>query len=46
MKEEIVTAKIKQAYEVVKKPCIALDTGFFIEALKIFAEWFKNNNSR
>lgn len=29
--KEIVTAKVKQAYEMVQRPCIALDSGFFIE---------------
>ena len=26
--KEIATAKVKQAYEIVKRPCIALDTDF------------------
>ena len=38
----IATAKVKQAYEVVKKPCIALDTGFFIEELNGFPRAFVN----
>ena len=40
--KEIVTAKVKQAYEVVKKPCIALDTGFFIDELNGFPRAFVN----
>ena len=40
--QEIATAKVKQAYSVVNKPCIALDTGFFIEALNGFPRAFVN----
>ena len=40
--KEIATAKVKQAYSIVKKPCIALDTGFFIEALNGFPRAFVN----
>ena len=40
--KEIATAKVKQAYEVVKKPCIALDTGFFIDELNGFPKAFVN----
>lgn len=40
--KEIVTAKVKQAYEIVKKPCIALDTGFFIDELNGFPRAFVN----
>lgn len=40
--KEIATAKVKQAYDVVKKPCIALDTGFFIEELNGFPKAFVN----
>ena len=40
--QEIATAKVKQAYSIVKKPCIALDTGFFIDALKGFPKAFVN----
>ncbi len=40
--KEIVTAKVKQAYDIVKKPCIALDTGFFIDALNGFPRAFVN----
>lgn len=38
--KEIATAKVMQAYKVVGKPCIALDTGFFIEALNGFPRAF------
>lgn len=40
--KEIATAKVKQAYETVKKPCIALDAGFFIEELNGFPRAFVN----
>ena len=40
--QEIATAKVKQAYELVEKPCIALDTGFFIEELNGFPRAFVN----
>ncbi|MBQ9266983.1 MAG: hypothetical protein IJ217_01680 [Clostridia bacterium] len=40
--QEIATAKVKQAYQVVGKPCIALDTGFFIEELNGFPRAFVN----
>ena len=40
--KEIATAKVKQAYEIVKRPCIALDTGFFIDELKGFPRAFVN----
>ena len=40
--KEIATAKVKQAYEIVKKPCIALDTGFFIDSLNGFPKTFVN----
>lgn len=40
--KEIATAKVKQAYNIVKKPCIALDTGFFIEELNGFPRAFVN----
>ncbi len=40
--KEIATAKVKQAYQVVKKPCIALDSGFFIEELNGFPKAFVN----
>lgn len=34
--QEIAANKVKQAYERVQKPCIAQDTGFFIDALDGF----------
>lgn len=34
--KEIAEYKVKEAYEVLKKPCIALDAGFFIEELNGF----------
>lgn len=40
--KEIATAKVKQAYNIVKKPCIALDTDFRIEALNSFPRVFVN----
>lgn len=40
--KEIATAKVKQAYAIVQKPCIALDTGFFIDALNGFPKTFVN----
>lgn len=40
--KEIVTAKVKQAYEIVKKPCIAQDSGFFIDELNGFPRAFVN----
>ena len=40
--KEIATFKVKQAYEIVKKPCIALDTGFFIDELNGFPKAFVN----
>lgn len=39
---EIATAKVKQAYEIVKKPCIAQDSGFYIDALNGFPKTFVN----
>ena len=33
---EIAEFKVREAYEVLKKPCMALDAGFFIEALNGF----------
>ncbi|MBQ2938343.1 MAG: hypothetical protein IJE05_05670 [Clostridia bacterium] len=39
--KEIATAKVKQAYKVVGKPCMALDTGFFIDELNGFPRAFK-----
>lgn len=40
--KEIATAKVKQAYELLKKPCIALDAGFFIDELNGFPRAFVN----
>ena len=40
--KEIATAKVEQAFKIVKKPCIALDTGFFIEELNGFPRAFVN----
>ena len=40
--KEIATAKVKQAYSIVKKPCIALDTGFYIDELNGFPRTFVN----
>lgn len=40
--KEIATSKVLQAYELVKKPCIALDVGFFIEELNGFPRAFVN----
>ena len=40
--KEIATAKVKQAYEKVKKPCIAMDSGFFIDELQGFPRAFVN----
>ena len=40
--KEIATAKVKQAYEVVGKPCIALDAGFYIDELNGFPKAFVN----
>ena len=40
--KEIATAKVKQAYNIVKRPCVALDTGFFIEDLNDFPKAFVN----
>ena len=36
------TAKVKQAYQIVQKPCIALDTGFYIDELNGFPKAFVN----
>jgi len=40
--KEIATAKVRQAYEIVKKPCIALDTDFRIDELNGFPRAFVN----
>ena len=39
---EIAACKVKEAYELVKKPCIAQDSGFFIDALNGFPKCFVN----
>lgn len=38
----IAEQKVKEAYNMVKKPCIALDAGFFIEELNGFPKAFVN----
>ena len=40
--KEIATAKVKQAYDLVKRPCIALDTDFRIDELNGFPRAFVN----
>lgn len=40
--QEIAKQKVLQAYEVVKQPCIAMDSGFYIEALNGFPRAFVN----
>ena len=35
--------KVKEAYKLVKKPCISMDSGFFIEALNGFPRAFVNH---
>lgn len=40
--EEIAKSKVLQAYEVVKKTCIAMDAGFFIKELNGFPKAFVN----
>lgn len=40
--KEIATAKVKQAYDIVKKPCIAQDSGFYIDSLNGFPRTFVN----
>lgn len=37
---QIAEYKVKEAYNICKKPCIALDAGFFIEALNGFPRTF------
>ena len=39
---KISEAKVREAYEIVKKPCIALDSGFFIDELGGFPKSFVN----
>ena len=40
--KEIATAKVKEAFEIVKRPCIALDTDFRIDKLNGFPRAFVN----
>lgn len=40
--KEIAEQKVIQGYKMVKKPCIALDAGFFIEALNGFPRAYVN----
>ena len=40
---EIAEQKVYQAFEMVKKPCISLDSGFFIEKLKGFPRAYVNH---
>ena len=40
--KEIATAKVNEAFEIVKRPCIALDTDFRIEELNGFPRAFVN----
>lgn len=39
---EMAESKVRQAYAMVQKPCIALDAGFFIEKLNGFPRAFVN----
>lgn len=39
---QIAKAKVRQAYNLIKQPCFALDTGFYIEALHGFPKTFIN----
>ena len=41
--QEIARFKVHQAYEIVKNPCIALDSGFFIDELKGFPKTYVNH---
>lgn len=40
---EIAEQKVYQAFDMVKKPCISLDSGFFIEELKGFPKAYVNH---
>ena len=40
--QEIAKQKVLQAYDLVKHPCIAMDSGFYIEALNGFPRAFVN----
>ncbi|MCB2299246.1 non-canonical purine NTP pyrophosphatase [Clostridium tagluense] len=41
--KEIAKQKVLQAYKIVKKPCIALDSGFFISELNGFPKAYVNH---
>lgn len=41
--KEIAKQKVIQAYKIVKKPCIALDSGFFVHALNGFPKAYVNH---
>ena len=41
--KEIAKQKVYQAFDIVKKPCIALDSGFFIEELRGFPRAYVNH---
>lgn len=41
--KEIAKEKVLQAYDLVKRPCIALDSGFFIKALNGFPRAYVNH---
>lgn len=41
--KEIAKQKVKQAYKIVKKPCIAMDVGFFIDELNGFPRAYVNH---
>lgn len=41
--QKIARFKVHQAYEIVKKSCIALDSGFFIDELKGFPKTYVNH---
>lgn len=41
--KEIAKQKVLQAYKIVNKPCISLDAGFFIDALKGFPKAYVNH---
>ena len=44
--EEIAKSKVLQAYNIVKQPCIALDSGFFIDELNGFPKTFNSETIR
>ncbi|MBZ9536267.1 hypothetical protein KGR20_19005 [Cytobacillus oceanisediminis] len=41
--KDIAREKVLQAYEIVKRPCIALDSGFFIDELNGFPRAYVNH---